>query len=163
MPDKHSIRLTRKQRDMLREIITTGQRPARVIRRAHILLRSAEGWTDEAIANSFETSVDTVRRTRLGCMERGVLDCLADRPRAGAPHKLDEEEDARLVALACSDPPQGHCRWTIRLLTEQAVGRELIRPVVPETVRQALQKTRSSRGKSAVGATSRSPRSSWHA
>ncbi|MGQ9814777.1 MAG: helix-turn-helix domain-containing protein [Candidatus Roseilinea sp.] len=142
MPDKQSIRLSKKEREMLREIIATGQRPARVIRRAHILLRSAEGWTDEAIAGTFATSVDTVRRTRLGCLARGVLACLADQPRAGAPHKLDEEEEARLVALACSDPPRGHGRWTIRLLAEHAIGRELIRPVAPETVRQVLQKTK---------------------
>jgi transposase len=139
MPDKQTIRLSLKQRGALHEIITTGARPARVILRAHILLRSADGWTDDAIAQAFETSVDTVRRTRLRCLALGVLDCLADSPREGAPHKLDEEEEARIVALACSDPPQGHCRWTVRLLTEQAIGRDLIPPVVPETVRQVLQ------------------------
>ena len=163
MPDKQTIRLNMKQRDALREISTIGKRSARVILRAHILLRSADGWTDEAIAQSFETSMDTVRRTRLRCLERGVMDCLADRPRDGAPHKLEEEEEARIVALACSDPPQGHRRWTVRLLTEQAIGRELIQPVVPETVRHVLQKTKLSPGKSGVGAMPRSHPSSWRA
>jgi transposase len=163
MPDKGTIRLNMKQRDSLREIIATGERPARVILRAHILLRSADGWTDEAIAQAFETSVDTVRRTRQRCLEHGVLACLPDEARDGAPHKLDEEEEARVVALACSDPPRGCCRWTVRLLTEEAVGRELIKPVVPETVRQVLQKTRSSLGKSGVGAMLRSHPSSWRA
>jgi transposase len=160
MPDKGMICLRPNQRETLRKIIATGERPARVILRAHILLRSADGWTDEAIAHAFETSVDTVRRTRRRCLERGVLACLSDDPRAGAPPKLEEEEEARVVALACSDPPAGRCRWTVRLLTEEAIGRELIQPVVPETVRQVLQKTKSSRGKSKAGAMLRSRPSS---
>ena len=163
MPNKRTIRLSLKQREALHEVITTGERPARVILRAHILLRSADGWTDEAIAQVFATSVDTVHRTRRHCLERGVLECLQDEPRAGAPHKLAQEEEARIVALACSDPPQGHCRWTVRLLTEAAIGRQLIRPVVPETVRQALQKTTLSLGTSRVGAMPRSRPRSWPA
>ena len=141
MPNKRTIRLSMKQRDALREVIATGERPARIILRAHILLRGADGWTDEATAQAFETSVDTVQRTRRRCLERGVLECLPDAPRDSAPRKLEEEEEARIVALACSDPPHGHCRWTVRLLTEEAIGRDLIKPVVPETVRQVLQKT----------------------
>jgi transposase len=163
MPDKGMIRLRPHQREALRKIVATGERPARVILRAHILLRSADGWTDEAIAHAFETSVDTVRRTRRRCLTRGVLACLADDPRAGAPPKLEEEEEARVVALACSDPPAGRCRWTVRLLTEEAVGRELIEPVAPETVRHVLQKTKLSRGKSKAGAMPSSRPSSWRA
>ncbi|MCL5274744.1 MAG: helix-turn-helix domain-containing protein [Chloroflexi bacterium] len=70
MPDKQEIRLNKKQREALREAITTGEPPARVIMRAHILLQSAEGWTDEAIAHTFGTSIDTVRRTRWRCLDR---------------------------------------------------------------------------------------------
>jgi transposase len=161
MPEKREIRLSRKQREALHEIIATGERSARVILRAHILLRSADGWTDETIAHAFETSVDTVRRTRLRSVERGVLDCLTDDPREGAPHKLNEEEEARIVALVCSDPPQGRCRWTVRLLTEEAIGRNLIQTVVPETVRRVLQKTKSNPGKFRVGVMPRSRPSSW--
>ena len=152
MPDKRAIRLSMKQRDALRDVVTTGEGSARVILRAHILLRSADGWADEDIAQAFDTSVDTVRRTRWRGLERGVMACLSDAPRDGAPHKLNEEEEARIVALACSDPPSGHCRWTVRLLTSEAIGRELIRPVVAETVRQVLQKTNSSLGESGAGA-----------
>jgi transposase len=163
MTDKGMIRLRPSQREALREIIATGQRPARVILRAHILLRSAEGWTDDAIAQAFETSVDTVRRTRHRCLARGASACLSDDPRTGAPRKLEDEEEARVVALACSDPPAGHCRWTLRLLTEEAIGRDLIQPVVPETVRQVLQKTKLSRGKSKAGVMPNSRPSSWRA
>jgi transposase len=161
MPDKQSIRLSVKQRKLLHEIITTGEHSARVMMRAHVLLRSADGWTDEEIAHAFETSTDTVRRIRLRRIERGVMDCLQDDSRCGAPHKLSEDDETRVVALACSDPPQGRCRWTVRLLAEEAIRRELIKPVAPETVRQALQKTKLSPGKSRVGAMQRSRRSSW--
>ena len=151
MPDKQEIRLNKRQRELLRKIITTGVRPARVIMRAHILLQSAEGWTDEAIAHTFGTSIDTVRRTRLHCLDRGIIKCLEEAHREGAPHKLDKEAEAVIVALACSDPPRGRCRWTVRLLSEEAIGRKLIRPVAPETVRQVLQKTQLSLGKCGVG------------
>jgi transposase len=163
MPGKQSIRLSKKQRDVLHEVITTGQHSARVILRAHILLHGAEGWTDEEIAQAFKTSTDSVRRTRLRCHERGVMPCLQDEARCGAPRKLMEEEEARIVALACSDPPNGRCRWTVRLLAEEAIRRELIQPVAPETVRQVLQKTRLSLGKSRVGVMPRLRRSSWRA
>jgi transposase len=160
MSDKQEIRLNKKQREVLRKVINTGEWPARVIMRAHILLRSADGWTDEAIAHTFGTSIDTVRRTRLRCLERSILDCLQDAPRVGAPRKLDNDEEAVIVALACSDPPRGRCRWTVRLLTEEVIGRKLIRPVAPETVRQVLQKTQLSPGKSTVGVMPRSRLSS---
>jgi transposase len=157
------ICLRKKQCDALRKDIGSGERHACIILRAHILLRSADGWSDDAIAQAFETSVDTVRRTRRRCLELGALACLADKSRAGAAHKLGEEEEARIVALACSDPPHGRCRWTVRLLTEAAIGRELIKPVAPETVRQVLQKTRLSLGRSEVGVMPRSRLSSWPA
>jgi transposase len=163
MPEKQAIRLSRKQREALHEIIARGKRPARTILRAHILLRSADGWTDNAIAQTFETSGATVRRMRQRCVERGVFASLSDAPRKGAPHKLDEEEEARLVALACSDPPHGRCRWTVRLLTEEAVKQSLIRPISPETARQVLQKTRLSLGKSRVGVMRTSRQNSWPA
>jgi transposase len=163
MPGKNAIRLSVRERKRLHEVITTGERSARTILRAHILLRSSDGWTDEAVARALDTSVATVSRTRQRAVERGAVAALVDQLRPGAPPKLTLEEEARLVALACSDPPDGRCRWTVRLLAEEAVGRELIRPVVPETVRHVLQKTRSSRGKSRVGVMPRSRPSSWRA
>ena len=161
MSEKKTIRLTPKQREQLQKIIVSGKHAARVILRARILLKCHQGWTDERIAEALETTKDTVRRTRLRARQVGPAGALQDQPRSGAPAKLNLEEEACLVALACSHPPAGRQRWTVRLLTEQAINRALIKPVAPETVRQVLQKTPSSRGKFKVGARPKSPPISW--
>ena len=119
-------------------MITTGERSAQAIIRAHILLRCSDGWPDEQVAHVVDTSVDTVSRTWQCAVEREAVAAVAEEPRLGAPHKLTQKEEVRLVALSCSDPPQGRCRWTVRMLTAEAVGRVLIRPVVLETGRQVL-------------------------
>jgi transposase len=119
------------------------------------LLKSAEGWTDEQIAEGLLTSRDTVRRTRLRGATLGALAALQEKPRVGAPHKLTLEEEARLVALVCSQPPSGRRRWTVRLATERAVARKLIQSVAPETVRSVLQKTTSNPGELKAGVMSK--------
>ena len=160
MPEKHRVQLSRSERQALVEVATTGKRSARDVIRAQILLKSANGWTDQQIAEAWTVSERTVRRIRRRVAEEGLPAAMVDKPRSGAPRKLTVEEEARLVALACSSPPVGRCRWTVRLLTEEAIQRALIRVVVPETVRGVLQKTRSSLGRSRVGAKLNSRRSS---
>lgn len=142
MTEKVEVRLTKGQRQKLVQITRTGKRSAREIVRAHILLKSAEGWSDEQIADAYNTSDNTVRRTRKRYVEGGLTAALGEQPRAGQPTKLSTEEERLLIALACSKPPAGRQRWTVRLLAEQAVARKLIQVVVPETVRSVLQKTR---------------------
>lgn len=142
MTEKVEVRLTTGQRQKLRQITRTGKRSAREIMRAHILLKSAAGWSDEQIAEAYNTSDDTIQRTRKRYVEAGLTAALEELPRAGQPAKLSQEEETLLIALACSKPPAGRQRWTVRLLAEQAVARKLIKEVVPETVRSVLQKTR---------------------
>lgn len=152
MPRTYRLQLTKSERQSLLGIATTGRHAAREIVRAQVLLKSAEGWTEEQLAATLSISERTVRRIRGRASQSGVVTATGDKPRSGRAHKLTVEEEARLVALACSAPPAGRCRWTIRLLTTEAVQRKLIRPVVAETVRQVLQKTRSSRGRLKAGA-----------
>ena len=161
MPEKKTIHLTSKQRDNLRKIIRGGKHSARVILRARILLKSDAGWTDQRIAEALETTTDTVRRMRLRARQASPEVALEDKPRSGAPTKLTLEEEARLVALACSSPPAGRRRWTVRLLTDRAVKQSLIKRVAPETVRGVLQKTKLSRGKFKVGAKPKLRRIFW--
>ena len=163
MPKKNTITLRPDQRKKLLKIVKTGHHKAREILYAHILLKSAHGWADEQIAQAFDVSTDTVQRTRARFVQSGLKAALQESPRSGAPSKLTMEQETRLIALACSKPPPGHARWTIRLLTEEAVQRGIVPGMVPETLRQILKKTPSSPGNSKAGVAETSPQSIWPA
>ena len=104
-------------------------------------------WTDEKIAEAFEVGLSTIHRLRQRLVEDGLEAALVrkPRPRHRAP-KLDGEKEARLVALACSDPPEGRGRWTLQLLADKLVELHVVDSISDETVRLRLKKTRSSRG-----------------
>ncbi len=156
MPTKQLLTLTAEETDLLLTVVRTGVHKARTILHANILLKSAAGWTDEAIADAFSTSADTVRRVRLRAITEGALVALEERPRPGQPGKLTEEQEALIVALACSTPPAGRSHWTAALLTVEAQQRGFVGKVSSEAIRVVLQKTKSSRGKSKVGVTPKS-------
>jgi transposase len=147
MPSKQAVKLTRKERHELLRVATVGVNSARMIVRAQILLKVAEGWTDETIADAFNVSCATVRRTRLKGSVVGAMNALEEAPRSGQPRELSASEEQLLVALACSKAPAGYARWTVRLLTSEAIKRGYVHKVAPETVRQILQKTQSNPGK----------------
>ena len=142
MPDKQTVQLDSRQRRKLLAIVKTGTRKAREILHAHILLKSADGWTDAQIAEAFNVSSDTARRIRLRCRESGLIAAIQERPRLGPPVQLTPEQEAMLIALVCSNPPAGHHRWTVRLLATEAIKREIVLAICPESVRQLLQKTK---------------------
>jgi transposase len=147
----------------LLDLIKTGHRSAREILYAHILLKSAQGWTDAQIAEAFDVSGDTVRRTRLRFNRSGLKAALHERPRPGAPRTLTTEQETALIALACSKPPEGYQRWTVRRLAEEAVKRRLVPGLSAETLRQLLKKTPSSPGNWKAGAEAISRPNSWPA
>jgi putative transposase len=157
MPKKNKVVLRSDQRKKLLKIIRTGHRKAREILYAHILLKGAQGWTDEQIARAFDISPDTVQRTRMRFVQSGLKAALQESPRPGAPRQLTTEQETQLIALACSKPPDGHARWTVRLLAEEAVKRRIVSGMAPETLRQILKKTPSSPGNSKAGAEEISP------
>ncbi len=139
--NKHSVRLTPKERKKLLSIVNKGRNKAAVIRRAHTLLKSDEGLTDKAISAVLYVSEDTVRNTRLRFIEDGLEVALEDRPHPKPEPKLDERQEAYLVALACSDPPDGRERWTLELLSQRLVVDGIVDSIAPETVRLTLKKT----------------------
>jgi transposase len=163
MPKKNKITLRSYQRKKLLKIVKTGHHKAREILYAHILLKSAQGWTDEQIAQAFDISTDTVQRTRARFVQSGLKASLQESPRPGAPRQLTTEQETRLIALACSKPPEGHARWTVRLLAEEAVKHRIVSGMAPETLRQILKKTLSSLGNSKVGVGEKSLQSTWPA
>ena len=134
MPKKNKVVLRSDQRKKLLKIIRTGHRKAREILYAHILLKSAQGWTDEQIAHAFDISMDTVQRTRMRFVQSGLKAALQESPRPGAPRQLTTEQETRLIALACSQPPDGHARWTVRLLAGEAVKCGIVPGMAPETL-----------------------------
>jgi len=143
---KYVVKLTQKERKTLLAIVGKGKNKAAIIQRAHILLKSDEGKTDETIAELLYSSDDTVARCRQRFCEGGLDAALNDQAHPGSESKLDDGQEAYLVALACSDPPAGRQRWTLELLTKQLVDDGIVEKISTETVRLVLKKTGSNLG-----------------
>ncbi len=142
---KCTVVLDKDQESHLLEMVTRGTAPARTIRRAHSLLYAWEGVPDEEIAERLRCHPNTVANTRKDFRERDLL-CLYDKPRPGAKPKLDGRAEAHLVALACSEPPEGRDHWTLQLLADRMVILDHVDSLSGETVRRVLRNRRSSHG-----------------
>jgi transposase len=148
MNKRYVVRLSREERKELRELVSKGKAPAYKIKHANILhLVDADGqdWTDERVAKAVSCHVNTVARIRQRFVEEGLNAALERKKREYKPRVVDGEVEARLIALRNSTPPPGHARWTLRLLADQAVEREIVPAISHETVRQVLKKTNLSR------------------
>ena len=143
---KHEVTLLPNEKKKLKAIISSGQNKAVVIRRAHILLKVDEGKTDAEISALLYVSEQTIRRTRLRYATEGLQVALEDKPHPKPAPKLNEEQEAHLVAVTCSTPPAGHARWTLELLQERLIHDGIVSGIAPETVRMVLKKTNSSLG-----------------
>jgi transposase len=147
MEKKWVINLTPKERKRLLAVVSKGRNKAAVIRRAHILLKSDEGKTDQDLVELLYISEETARRTRRRFCEDGLEAALEDRPQPEHEHKLGEAGEAYLMALACTDPPPGRDSWTLELLAERLVADGIVERIAPETVRLVLKKTGSNPGR----------------
>lgn len=151
MGKKYVVRLTSDEREQLNNLIRKGQAAARAQAHARILLKadhSAQGpaWDDEVIAEACEVSVQTVQRVRRAFVTNG-LDAAVQRKKSGVSRrKLDGAQEAQLVAIACSTPPEGHERWTLSLLADRLVELKVVDSIARDTVRLTLKKTNLSRG-----------------
>src|SRR5919202_6340862 len=152
MHQKYVVLLTETEREQLQALLAAGTAPARKLTHARILLKAdrgpqGPGWVDERIAESVEVSQPTISRVRKQFMEAGVEAALNRRaPRREYRRKLDGAQEARLVALTCTEPPAGQARWSLRLLADRLVELEVVETVSHQTVRRVLKKTSSSRG-----------------
>ncbi len=120
------LRLKDGARQSLQELVQFGTRSVRVVRRATILLKSDEGFTDDEIAEHVGCSDRTVRSVRKNFCTEGVARALYDAPRSGAPPTFTPRQQQQVIALACVDPPEGRARWTLELLCEHAVKRGFV-------------------------------------
>jgi len=150
---KYKVTLTAEERKSLQELIATGKAASKKLLHARILLKadaSLQGpaWMDARIADAFEVSTRTVERLRERFVEQG-LEAALGRKKQDRPSRerlLDGQAEARLIALACSTPPPGRARWTLRLLADRLVQLDIVDTVSTETVRRTLKKTNSSPG-----------------
>ena len=134
------------EKKKLKAIVSSGQNKAVVIRRAHILLKADEGKTDAEIGGMLYVSEQTIRRTRLRYVTDGLQVAVEDKPHPKPAPKLNEQQEAQLVAITCSAPPAGHARWTLELLQERLIEDGIVSGIAPETVRLLLKKTNSNLG-----------------
>ena len=155
---KYCIRLSEEERLSLTEIVSKGKAAARKRSHAHILLLADEnsaagGMTDVRIAESALVGTATVERVRKRCVEEGIEAALERREQKNRRKPvLDGEGEAKLVAIACSSPPEGHARWSLRLLADRLVELEVVESISRETVSKVLKKTNLSPGIAAAGA-----------
>ena len=150
--EKFAVQSSVEDRSELERLIRSGRSSARVINRARILLKTDESWSASQVATALDTSPRTVFRTKRRYAEEGLEGVLHDRPQANRYRKLDDRGEAHLIALACSDTPDGRDHWTLRLLADKVVELGVVESLSYETVRQRLKKTSSSPGKSDSGA-----------
>lgn len=159
---KYIVQLSEEQRQGLKHLLGSGVAPARTLMHAQILLKadSSEGgpaWSDEHIQRTFEVGISTVERVRKRFAERGLEEALNRRPQPERPEKriLNGKHEAYLIALCCSDKPEGHAQWSVRLLAHKMVELGHVEQVGRETVRVALKKTNSNRGSGNSGVSPR--------
>lgn len=143
---KYRVTLTGEERQALNQIISKGKGAARKLLHARILLKADEGegqaaWQDEAISTALEVSISTIERVRERFVVEGLQAALERKPpRREYQRKLNGEQEAHLVALVCSPPPEDRGRWTLKLLAAQMVELAYVDTVSSETVRQTLKK-----------------------
>ncbi len=148
MPQKkYIVFLTPEERLFLEKLTTTGKAPAYKINHARILLKAdtnqdGGGWKDFDISKALDISVATIERVRQRFVESSLEEALNRQPQAKhKPRRLDGEQEAHLIAMTCSSPPEGCARWTLRLLAQRLVELEELESISHETVRQTLKKT----------------------
>jgi len=150
---KFVVRLSQDEREQLMALVKSGKASALKLVRARILLKADQqkrgpAWTDGEIAEAVEVSMKTVFNVCRKWVEHGLDAALERKPpdAPAKPRKLDGNVEAKLVATCCGPPPKGRAKWTLRLLAAKLVELEAVDSISPETVRQALKKTRSSLG-----------------
>src|SRR5271157_2585300 len=145
---KYVVRLSDEEREQLVALTRKGRGPAQRLMKARILLKAdaseaGEGWSDNQIIEALETSASMVYRVRKQLVEEGLEAVLSRKPRAApaVPRIFDGEKEAKLIALACSEPPKGRARWTLRLLENKVVELNIVDRASDSTIGRTLKKT----------------------
>jgi transposase len=141
MPAKqYRVSLTQDEREHLLDLTRRGKSSVRRVKRSLILCKADEGLSDQQVSEALLVSPSTVSRVRRRFAEEGMESALTERPRPGQRRKLDGKQEAHLVAVACSQAPEGHTHWTLQLLANKVVQLKFSDSISLETVRQVLKK-----------------------
>lgn len=155
--EKYVVRLSEEERARLEGLTRSGKGAAQTLRHAWILLKAdaseaGSAWSDEQIRAAFAVGLSTIARVRRAYVDEGLEAAVCRRPSERVyARKVDGTAEAHLIALACSEPPAGQGRWTLRLLADKLVELAVVDAVSYETVRRVLKKTNSSRGRKSSG------------
>jgi transposase len=136
-------------------VVHRGHTTARTRTRAQVLLKLGAGWSETKVEEAFDVCRNTIKRVRARFLEGGVNAVLTDKVQARRRQALTGEQQAHLIAIACSPVPDGHDHWTLRLLAGQAVELGFVERISPETIRALLARTSSSLGNTSSGASRR--------
>ena len=149
---RYVVMLSAEERERLEALLRTGKHSARKLLRARILLKAdvseaGDAWTDDQIAEGLDTSPKTVARVRQQLVEEGVESVLTPKrsPNSARERIFDGASEAKLIALACSTPPEGRTRWTLQMLEDQVVALKIVARVSDNTIGRTLKKTFSNR------------------
>lgn len=136
---KVKFKLKSFEKDKIKLILSKGKESVRVIRRARVLELFDQGLTSPTIAKYVGATAETARRIGWNYMKEGINSALYDKPRPGKEKLLTKKQENMIIALVCSDPPEGNSRWTIMLLKEEAIKRKIVDSVGRETIRVLLK------------------------
>ena len=136
----YPVPLDDEERNWLLTFINKGDRSARKLKRAHMLLLASDGKNDRQVAEALHACPQTVGKIRRKYADGGLEAALNDRPRPGGERKLTAQGEATLIALACRDPADGRVDWTMQMLADKLIELELVESISDETVRRTLKK-----------------------
>ena len=142
----YDVKLTSEEKEKLRRYLNRGRASARSLTRARILLLADEGRSNDDIKSALNMSKTTISRIRRRYRESGLEFALNEKPRSGAPPKIDGRIESQLICLACSEPPIGRSKWTLRLLADKLVELEYADSISHMSVHRMLKKMKSSHG-----------------
>jgi len=148
-------KLTDEDREYLNQFIGHGRASVRSVTRARILLMADEGYSNKDIVKVLKITRPTVNRTRKRYCEEGLDSAINDKPRSGAPPKIDGTIEAQVTLLACSKPPEGKSTWTLKLLADKIVEMEVVESISAMTVQRILKKAKPSLGRRLDGVLAR--------
>jgi transposase len=151
----HKVVLKEEEREKLHNYIQRGKASVRSVTRARILLMADEGYSNKDIVKVLKITRPTVNRTRKRYCQEGLDSAINDKPRSGAPPKIDGTIEAQVTFLACSKPPEGKSTWTLKLLADKLVEMEVIESISTMTVQRILKKAKPSLGRRLDGVLAR--------